>query len=190
MYCDQETSLCLVGDRYYDPKSGRWITPDRLSVAWHVERWKANMGKPTRIPLEANPYVYVANNPLRWVDRTGRFLDDWEPSGPITHDPIRWGPPQLPANGNLWPGSNPDQDMVCTAPAGIFNTWPCTKKCCVQHDLCYKTFGCNFSSWARTSSTSITACQICNLVAMQCILTNIGKSDCDNGNCVRKEEEY
>lgn len=75
MYCDQETSLCLAGDRYYDPKSGRWITPDRLSVAWHVERWKANMGSPVRLPLESNPYAYVANNPLRWVDQTGEFLN-------------------------------------------------------------------------------------------------------------------
>jgi RHS repeat-associated protein len=122
MYSDSETGLYYWGSRYYDPKTGRAISADRMSVAEHVRRWQANMGSPYRLPLEINPYVYVANNPLRWIDRTGRVIETWEPSSSITHDPIRWGLPQLPANGNLWPGSNPDQDWVCTAPAGIFNT--------------------------------------------------------------------
>ena len=56
-YFDSETGLYYWGGRYYDPRIGRGIQPDRMSVAWHVERWKANMGKPTRIPLEGNPYV-------------------------------------------------------------------------------------------------------------------------------------
>lgn len=71
MYCDQETSLCIAGARYYDPKSGRWITADRMSVVEHVQRYRASMGVPGRPPLEINPYAYVANNPLRWIDPTG-----------------------------------------------------------------------------------------------------------------------
>ena len=45
-----------------------------MSVVWHVERWQANMGSPTRLPLEINPYAYVANNPLRWTDSTGFYI--------------------------------------------------------------------------------------------------------------------
>ncbi|GAB4507097.1 MAG: hypothetical protein Tsb0026_01240 [Sulfuricaulis sp.] len=129
MYCDPETSLCIAGDRYYDPKSGRWITADRMSIAWHVERWKANMGKSTRIPLEANPYVYVANNPLRWVDRTGRFLDDWEPSSSIAHDPIRWGPPSGPFGPLCGPEDKP------TLATWIPDIYP---EACQTHDKCYE----------------------------------------------------
>lgn len=71
MYRDSETGLYYNWFRYYDPKSGRWITADRMSVAWHVERWQANMGSTTRLPLEINPYVYVANNPLKYIDPSG-----------------------------------------------------------------------------------------------------------------------
>lgn len=33
------------------------------------------MGSPVRLPLEINPYVYVANNPLKWIDRTGEAAE-------------------------------------------------------------------------------------------------------------------
>jgi RHS repeat-associated protein len=70
MYADAETGLYYWGARYYDPKTGRGIQPDGMSVAEHVQRWQANMRSPTRLPLEINPYVYVANNPLKWIDRS------------------------------------------------------------------------------------------------------------------------
>jgi RHS repeat-associated protein len=70
-YFDSETGLHYNWNRYYDPKTGRWISADRRSVAEHVRRWRANMGKPNQPPLELNPYAYVANNPLRWIDPTG-----------------------------------------------------------------------------------------------------------------------
>ncbi len=180
MYCDQETSLCIVGDRYYDPKSGRWITPDRMSVAWHVERWQANMGKPTRIPLEANPYVYVANNPLRWVDRTGRFLDDWEPSSSITYDPIRWGLPDGTWNGNLIPGFT-RQDNVCTLGplSSSSNRSPCVRQCCVMHDACYTANQCNASSWFLTGPLPLTRCGTCNWMGAICALTSPTR-DCES----------
>jgi RHS repeat-associated protein len=70
-YFDAETGLHYNNARYYDPKTGRSISADRKSVAEHVQRWQENMGSRMRLPLEINPYVYVANNPIRWVDPTG-----------------------------------------------------------------------------------------------------------------------
>jgi RHS repeat-associated protein len=70
-YFDAETGLHYNGARYYDPKTGRSISADRKSVAEHVQRWKENIGSPMRLPLEINPYVYVANNPLKYIDPTG-----------------------------------------------------------------------------------------------------------------------
>ena len=71
MVADQETGLYYNWNNYYDPKIGRSITADRMSVAEHVQLWRANMGMPGQPPLEINPYVYAANNPLRWTDPTG-----------------------------------------------------------------------------------------------------------------------
>lgn len=45
--------------------------PDRMSVARHVQLWKAGVGKPDQLPLEINPYLYVNANPLRWTDPEG-----------------------------------------------------------------------------------------------------------------------
>ena len=53
---------------------GRYITVDPFSVGEHVQsafisrRSGGSFGQP---PLELNPYVYVADNPLRWSDPTG-----------------------------------------------------------------------------------------------------------------------
>ncbi len=71
MYADQETGLYYWYSRYYDPKTGRGISADRMSVAEHVQEWRTNMGKLNQPPLELNPYAYVANNPLRWTDPLG-----------------------------------------------------------------------------------------------------------------------
>ncbi len=51
----------------------RFLSPDRMGVAWHAQRYRANLGVPGQPPLEINPYVAVANNPLRWIDPTGLF---------------------------------------------------------------------------------------------------------------------
>jgi RHS repeat-associated protein len=130
MYSDSETGLYYWGSRYYDPKTGRSITPDRMSVAEHVRRWQANQNRLNRPPLEINPYVYVANNPLRWTDRTGRVIETWEPSDSITHDPIGWGLPPGPFGPVC--GSGTSAAWIPDGP------W---KDACQKHDECYSRCG-------------------------------------------------
>lgn len=45
-----------------------------MSVAKHVERWFDMQGTPGHPPLEINPFVLLANNPLRWTDPTGEVI--------------------------------------------------------------------------------------------------------------------
>jgi len=81
-YYDGESGLYYNGARYYDPKLGRYTSHDGLSVARHVRRWQATLGMPGQLPLEINPYAYVANNPLRWIDPTGTNIFGYCGSGP------------------------------------------------------------------------------------------------------------
>jgi RHS repeat-associated protein len=77
---DPGTGLYFLRSRYYEPETGRFLTKDPSSGSW-------------LIPLSLNPYIYVRNNPLRYVDPSGR--DDEPP----------WGdPPPPPGPGEwVWP---------------------------------------------------------------------------------------
>ena len=81
--------------RTYDQKTGRYDQVDPISVGEHVQmaslRMKLNRiysGRPSFAhsqfapsswgaggPLELNPFAYVADNPLRWVDPTGQGVE-------------------------------------------------------------------------------------------------------------------
>ena len=61
---DKETGLIYMNARYYDPVIGRFITPDP---------YLGKVGK----PFSSNRFSYVLNNPLRYVDPTGFFEDDY-----------------------------------------------------------------------------------------------------------------
>lgn len=54
-YREDETQLIFFGKRFYDPKNGRWLTPDPLRAD------------------SPNFYTYVNNNPLNHVDLYGLF---------------------------------------------------------------------------------------------------------------------
>jgi RHS repeat-associated protein len=55
---DDELGLVNMKGRMYDPKLGRFLTPDPLvSAPYHGQSW--------------NPYSYVVNNPLAFVDPSG-----------------------------------------------------------------------------------------------------------------------
>jgi RHS repeat-associated protein len=55
---DPESGLVYLRARYYDPSIGRFVTKDSY------------MGQGTT-PLSQNRYIYVSNNPLKYVDPTG-----------------------------------------------------------------------------------------------------------------------
>ena len=55
---DDESGLLFYGGRYYDPKLGRWITPDTVVQA-------------PNDPQTLNRYSYCSNNPVNRVDPTG-----------------------------------------------------------------------------------------------------------------------
>jgi RHS repeat-associated protein len=55
---DASTDLYYYRARYYDPKLGRFLSPDPISG--RLEE-----------PLDSNPYLYVRNNPGRFIDPLG-----------------------------------------------------------------------------------------------------------------------
>ena len=55
-YYDQETGYHYNYHRYYEPKTGRYLTPDPIGLAGGI-----------------NPYVYVENDPVNLVDPAGLF---------------------------------------------------------------------------------------------------------------------
>jgi RHS repeat-associated protein len=78
---DPGTGLYYLRSRYYDPATGRFISAD-------------NYFSYPLLPLSLNKYAYVRNNPVRYIDRTGR--DPWPES---VEDP--W------ASDFNWPSSPP-----------------------------------------------------------------------------------
>jgi hypothetical protein len=104
----------------------------------------------------------VGNEPIRTSDPLG--LDAF---GGATLPDTFPNPFNLPPwNGNLEDGYH-EQDYICSEPAGVLNKCDTTKSCCKEHDLCYEQYGCNKSSW---KTTPFTACGMCNLKAVLCVI--------------------
>ncbi|MBI5374834.1 MAG: RHS domain-containing protein [Candidatus Schekmanbacteria bacterium] len=60
---DEESGLFYNGARYYDPSTGRYISPDPVLGDQYL-------------PQTLNPYVYVTNNPLALTDPEGIWPED------------------------------------------------------------------------------------------------------------------
>lgn len=63
---DSETGYYYMKGRYYDPETGRFLTPDPA------------LGNPT-IPMTLHPYIYAMENPTVYIDPEGkevRILDE------------------------------------------------------------------------------------------------------------------
>ena len=63
-YLDEESGLHYNRHRYYDPTTGRYLTPDPLGM-----------------PDGPNSYIYVRGNPLRYVDPAGLILFAFDGTG-------------------------------------------------------------------------------------------------------------
>ena len=59
---DRTTNWVKLGARYYSPASGRWFQMDTLDAPLD--------------PRNANRYVYANNNPVNYVDPSGRSIID------------------------------------------------------------------------------------------------------------------
>jgi RHS repeat-associated protein len=57
---DEETGLIYLRNRYYDPEVGRFISPDSVLGV---------LGDPQSL----NPYVYVRNSPINYIDPSGLY---------------------------------------------------------------------------------------------------------------------
>jgi RHS repeat-associated protein len=76
-YYDQETGLHYNWNRYYDPKTGRYLTPDPIGLDGGI-----------------NLFPYVKNNPVNWIDPEGLQTVPWRPGIPRIEPepPPRWVP--------------------------------------------------------------------------------------------------
>ena len=76
---DASTGLNQMGARYYAGGKGRFLSEDPVFL-WlgDTERIKSSGANPSDVlsnPQFQNSYSYTANNPLRYVDKEGKFLD-------------------------------------------------------------------------------------------------------------------
>lgn len=85
---DSATGLYKMGDRYYDPTLGRFISPDSYIPD-------------LTNPQDLNRYSYARNNPLKYSDPTGHF-----PYTPLPF-PDFWLPQAGQALNQLWMRAQP-----------------------------------------------------------------------------------
>ena len=110
-----------------------------------------------------HPYLFVKNNPVGAIDSLGLFVfPNPFPDIPSVPWPLNMLPPcSGPASGQAG-----RQDDECSWPAGSFNSNPCLKKCCKDHDDCYTRNGCNMFSWIPGCGS--VACKACNAKVAAC----------------------
>jgi len=109
-YYDQETGLHYNYFRYYNPSTGRYITSDPIGIVGGED---------------LNPFAYVSNKPMNWIDPEG-----------LKKLRGRGGDPRLAGstNGPFGPicGSGSSAAWIPDRP------W---QRACEFHDACYATCG-------------------------------------------------
>jgi RHS repeat-associated protein len=89
---DEETGLYFYGSRYYDPELARFIQPDSIGQGASSQ--------------SLNRYTYCINNPLKFTDPTGHFIDPvtWIIIGAIVGAGVGGGIAAA-QGGNFWKGA-------------------------------------------------------------------------------------
>jgi RHS repeat-associated protein len=104
---DEESGFYYFGARYYAPWLGRWVSCD-----------------PIGLKDGPNPYAYVGNNPLRYVDHTGLSSEEEQivrsPLSELRHGPIQSGQDNgghpVHAEKSKKP---PDEELSAPRPTGL-----------------------------------------------------------------------
>ena len=102
---DPETGFVYFGERYYSPKTARWITPD-----------------PIGFDDGMNLYAYVHNNPFKYIDYDGQFsLPSFSTFKPFLQETFQSARFQgsLQAIGGLAEASLGAAAAMASAPTGI-----------------------------------------------------------------------
>jgi RHS repeat-associated protein len=91
-YFDEETGWHYNYFRYYDPETGRYVTPDPIGLAGGI-----------------NPYAYVGNDPINMIDPLGLYPGQMPPPPP-GYNPNTWVARSLPTDaGNyVWQLTDPE----------------------------------------------------------------------------------
>ncbi len=104
-YYDQETGLHYNYFRYYNPQTGRYITPDPIGLWGGI-----------------NLFAYVANNPPNKVDRWGLYIGQMPPPPP-GYNPGTWGLSQW--DSGEWVLTSPEGRLYTAHPedTGHWRHW-------------------------------------------------------------------
>ncbi|MBI4690098.1 MAG: RHS domain-containing protein [Nitrospirae bacterium] len=71
---DVETGLVYINHRYFEPESGRFLTPDPVGP---VNPWNSKTNYEMLLnPQRLNPYAYGLNNPYRYKDPNGMWPEE------------------------------------------------------------------------------------------------------------------
>jgi RHS repeat-associated protein len=100
---DDETGLDWFSMRYYGSNQGRFVSPDPLEP-WMLDKMDQLVFYSN--PQKLNKYVYVLNNPLRYIDPDG--LAEIPPWGSLNND-LQQDLLKRGVNKETWDGWNNDQ---------------------------------------------------------------------------------
>ncbi|MDP4118447.1 MAG: RHS repeat-associated core domain-containing protein [Bacillota bacterium] len=82
-YTDAESGMIYLRNRYYEPDSGRFVNEDpHWNIGNMIYGDSPSKDNPTpdisAIMQSANLYIYGMNNPIRWIDPSGKIVTDWD----------------------------------------------------------------------------------------------------------------